>query len=163
MRRFNQLRLKAESAFTTLLLGLLIVLVFVAAVLRWVGISIVWSVDTAQFLFTWLCFVGADLAYYHHKHMGVDLVKKRLSPKGACVLEIIITILVMVFMASVFYYGMKLSIANRVRKFNALPISYSLATVAAPIGCFLILLTSIEQLADQISALRKCGTKIQKS
>ncbi len=162
MHRFNQLRLRIESTFTTVLLALLIVLVFAAAVLRWVGVSIVWSVDTAQFLFTWLCFVGADLAYYHHKHMGVDLLKNHLNPKAVCVLEIIITLLVMAFVASVFYYGMKLSIANYVRKFNALPISYSFATIAAPIGCFLIFLTGVEQLWDNIKAFRTCANAATK-
>jgi TRAP-type C4-dicarboxylate transport system permease small subunit len=154
MKNFHQFRLRIESAFSMALLALLIVLVFVAAVLRWFGISIVWSVDMAQLLFTWLCFIGADLAYYHNKHMGVDLIKKRFHTKSALVLDILLNVLVMIFVASIFYYGTKLSISNYVRKFNSLPVSYSFATIAAPIGACLMFLTGLQKLGDSIRALR---------
>jgi TRAP-type C4-dicarboxylate transport system permease small subunit len=33
-----------------------------------------WSVDMAQLLFIWVCFIGADLAMQKDRHIGVDLL-----------------------------------------------------------------------------------------
>ncbi len=154
MRKFTEMRLKAEEFFTWTLLALLILFVFVAAVLRWIGISIVWSVDIAQFLFTWLCFIGADLAYYNNKHMGVDLIKKHVPKSKQYIYRCILEIFVIVFLCLIFYFGIKLSIANRVRRFNSLNVSYSWTTIAASIGAFLMLLTAFGKLFHNIRVIQ---------
>lgn len=153
MYTFTKIRLKVEEVISVILLALLVGFVFAAAALRWVGISIVWSVDFAQFLFTWVCFIGADLAYYHNKHMGVDLIAGHLHGKARVVLELVTHILVMLFLLSILYYGTKLCITNSVRKFNTLPISYSFATVSAPIGAVLMMITGIGKLKKSIQQL----------
>lgn len=150
-----KVRLKIEEYLTVVLLGALVLLVFLAAALRWVGISIVWSVDLAQFLLTWLCFIGADIAYGKSKHMGVDLLKNLLPDKMRTGLNIVIDILFVIFMCSILYFGAFLSVDNYARKFNALPISYSFATLSAPVGAGLMIFTGLEKIIRNIRYL--CG------
>ncbi|MCC8025553.1 MAG: TRAP transporter small permease [Clostridium sp.] len=154
MNSISKTRFKIEEYVTAVLLGLLVFLVFIAAMLRWVGISIVWSVDLAQFLLTWLCFVGADIAYAKNKHMGVDLFKNLLPEHTRIIVNILIDLLFVVFMSSILYFGVRLSLSNWVRKFNALPVSYSFATLSAPVGAFLMILTGVGKMAGNLRLLR---------
>lgn len=158
-----KIRFKVEEYLTVALLALLVMLVFLAAAFRWVGISIVWSVDFAQLLLTWLCFVGADIAYGKSKHMGVDLLKNLLPDKIRTGLNILIDFLFVVFMCSILYFGMRLCVENYARKFNALPISYSVATLSAPVGAFLMILTGVEKMIVNIRYLCGKGERIPES
>lgn len=154
MSKYLQIRLKIEEVIGATLLGLLIFFVFIAAVLRWVHISIVWSVDIAQFLFTWVVFLGADIAYCRNRHMGVDVLTKALNPKMQQILRIIITLIIMGFMGVVCFFGIKLCVENSARDFNTLPISYSAATISAPIGALLMIQTGVEKIIFEIKKLQ---------
>ena len=46
----------------------------------------------------------------------------------------------------VVYYGVNLCIVNYDRMFNTLKISYSFATASAPVGCFLMSITTIKDI-----------------
>ena len=51
-----------EFALGALLFAAIVILVFVASVMRYFDYPLIWSVDMAQLLFIWLCFVGATKA-----------------------------------------------------------------------------------------------------
>ena len=126
----------------------IVILVFFAAILRWVGISVAWSIDIAQLLFVWVSFLGADIALGEHKHIGVDIITKRLSPKLGQIILLINYVIMIAFLSLVIYYGTVLSIENYSRSYNTIPISYSLATFSAPFGSLLMLITIIKNIKD---------------
>ncbi len=70
-----KLIVKLEEYFVVIFLAALIMLVFIAAVLRWFGIGVAWSMDMAQLLFAWVCFIGADLALRQNKHASCPFTK----------------------------------------------------------------------------------------
>ncbi len=47
-----------EFLLAKLLLACIVLLVFAAAVVRSVGHPLIWSVDVAQLMFIWLCFLA---------------------------------------------------------------------------------------------------------
>ena len=57
-------------------------------------------------------------------------------------------ILITVFLVICIVYGFNLSIVNAARKYNTLYISYSWATVSCPIGCCLMLITSLKRVFE---------------
>lgn len=129
---------KIESWFVSLGLLMLIALVFLAAMLRLFGIDMSWSTDLAQLTFAWVSFIGADLALAQKRHIGVTLLIERF-PKGIQkVINRIMDILVFSFLVFATVYGFHLSYVNRMRHFNTLGISYSFATLSAPVGCMLM-------------------------
>ncbi|SKC82009.1 TRAP transporter small permease [Maledivibacter halophilus] len=136
-------------------LSILILLVFTAATLRWFGIDMSWSVDFAQLTFSWVCFIGADLAMRHKRHMGVDILVNRFSLPVRNAIYLFNSILIMFFLVFITYYGANLSIINFQRTFNTLPISYSFVTISAPIGCLLMLYTNTKRLVEYISNIIK--------
>lgn len=141
-----KLMIKLEGYFVVIFLALLILLVFFAAALRWFGISVAWSVDVAQMLFVWVCFIGADLALRQDKHVGLDMLVVRLPGKVRNGLALAVNLLMLAFCALVVVYGTRLCIQNYRRFFNTLPISYSLVTAAGPVGCFLLCTTILRRI-----------------
>ena len=139
---------KFEEFFVSLLLVLLIVLVFFAAVFRFFGVDVIWSVDTAQMFFAWTTFLGADLALHKHKHIGVDILVVRLPNTVQRIILFLLYLLMLVFLATIVFYGTKLCIVNYQRFFYTLPISYSFVTAAGPVGCALMCATVCSHLVD---------------
>ncbi len=138
--------IRLEGYFVVVFLALLIVLVFLAAALRWFGVSVAWSVDVAQMLFVWVCFIGADLALRQNKHVGLDMLVVRLPPKARNGLALALNILMLAFCLLVVYYGTTLCIQNYRRYFNTIPVSYSFVTAAGPVGCLLLCTTLLNRI-----------------
>ncbi|MDR0732194.1 MAG: TRAP transporter small permease [Treponema sp.] len=139
---------RVEEFFVCVCLALLIVLVFFAAIFRFVGMQVAWSIDVAQMMFAWTVFIGADLALHRHKHLGVDLLIKRLPRTARRVILFICYILMLCFLSVIVFYGTKLCIVNYRRFFYTLPISYSVVTGAGPAGCTLMFITVVSHLVD---------------
>ena len=138
--------IKAEEVLSQLLLAAIIVFVFIAAFLRVIRQPLVWSVDLAQLLFIWVCFIGADLAMLHDKHIGVDLVTG-LLPKGVQkALKIVSYVLGIVFLGLLAFYGTKLAIINVKDQFSGMEMSHSWATASLPVGCVLLIRTMVKKI-----------------
>lgn len=150
---------KIEEWFVSIGLSLLILLVFLAAVLRNFGVDMSWSVDLAQLTFAWVCFIGADLALSLSKHMGVDMLIERIPPRAKQIVLLINNILILGFVAFVFVYGVNLCVVNRQRMFQTLPISYSFATASAPFGCALMVISSVRLIKDNIKEIKTLNRK----
>ena len=69
---------RLEDITSKALLAAITGLVFFAAIGRSLGYPLIWSVDMAQLLFVWLCFLGANRAMRLKAHIGVDLLVRRL-------------------------------------------------------------------------------------
>ena len=142
-----------EEQLVVVMLAMLILLVFIAASLRWFGVSVAWSIDIAQLLFSWVCFIGADLALRTDSHVGVDMLLNRFPVSLRQVLVLVLDILILAFVLIIFYFGTKLCFQNYKRTFNTVPLSYSFVTLSAPVGAFLMGLTLIQRIKQHFSSL----------
>lgn len=157
--------IKAFNAFELLvskiLLVVIIVLVFYAAVARSIGYPVPWSVDLAQTFYAWFAFIAASIALKNKSHIGVDILSRKFPKKVQIILEIIGIVLSIGFLAIITYYGVQLSIKNYTRLMNSMNISYSVITISVAYGCFSMLLTSIVHLKDNIKLLLKDTDEIE--
>jgi TRAP-type transport system small permease protein len=145
---------KTENFITNLLMIGVVFFVFIAAVLRWAGSPISWSVEFAQFLFVWVIFLGANRCLREDKHISVDFFTKKLPGKVRISVEIVINLIVMAFLIFLVVFGTLLSLENSVRLISNLPISYSFITMAVPIGSLLMIITILFKLKEKIISLR---------
>lgn len=146
VERINNLINKLENFIVRSFLAFLVVMVFIAASLRYLGYPIVWSVDMAQLLFVWIVFLGADLALQSHNHIGVDFFVGLLPKKFQRGVYFIHYILMFIFLAAITYYSFLLSLENISRTYRTLGVSYSFATAGVPVGCLLMIRTIIQKL-----------------
>jgi TRAP-type C4-dicarboxylate transport system permease small subunit len=151
--RFGHALALVEEAFTSLLLLAIVVLVFVAAVTRYFGTPINWSVDVAQALFVWLIYVGAHQALLRGQHIGVSFFVDRLHPNVKAALYLLTSAVIAWFLVMIIWHGTQVSIINVRRILQNIPVSYSWVTMAAPVGAFLMLLTTLARMAERLIAL----------
>ncbi len=143
MNKFNQTINKIEVKLSQILLIFIIIFVFAAALLRWVGMPLVWSVDLAQLLFVWICFIGADIALQKDRHIGVDYLTRTFPLRMRNIVLLSSYALIAAFLGLIAVFGTYLAIINHHRQFSGMEFSYSWATSSAPLGCLLMIRTLI--------------------
>lgn len=139
---------KLEFLAGASLLLVIVALVFSAAVMRFFGHPLIWSVDLAQLLFIWLCFVGATRAMRQRGHIGVDILVRMLGHRFRLWLEIVQAFLFVAFLAVLMVEGYKLTILNQERLFGDSGISYAFVTIAVPAGCIMLSLAIIANVVE---------------
>lgn len=129
---------RIELAVAACLLAVIVLLVFAAAVLRFFDHPLIWSVDMAQLLFIWLCFLGAARAMREKGHIGIDLLVRHLGPRHRFALEMALSAVILAFLGILVVKGYELTMLNRQRQFGDSGISYAWVTAAVPAGCLML-------------------------
>jgi TRAP-type transport system small permease protein len=140
-----------EFLVAKLLLASIVVLVFLAAVGRSLGYPLIWSIDVAQLMFIWLCFLGANRAMRLRTHIGVDLFVRKLPRTPRWLIEIGLALLALAFLIALVVSGYRLTVLNWQRVYGDSGISYAWVTAAVPVGAGLLAVTIT---ANLVSALR---------
>lgn len=138
---------RTELVLCVALLGAITGLVLVAAVLRFFGRPLIWSVDMAQLLFVWLCMLGATRAMREKAHLGMEVIAKYLPQMPRLWLETASSALILVFLGALAYEGVLLTWLNRERTFGDSTLPYGLVTLAVPVGAVLLGLALIYNIA----------------
>lgn len=141
----EKLELYAGIALLATITGL----VFIAAVMRFADHPLIWSVDLAQLLFIWLCFVGAARAMRKRIHLGVDMFVALFARSVRLIIETVLSVLFISFLMVLAFEGYKLTMLNWERLFGDSGISYAWVTIAVPAGSILL---SLEILVNLVEA-----------
>ncbi len=137
----SQFLISAEFLVAKLLLAAIVVLVFIAALGRTFGYPLIWSIDVAQLLFIWVCFLGANRAMRLKAHIGVDLFVRKLPRTPRWLVEIALGLLALAFLIALAVSGYRLTILNWQRVYGDSGISYAWVTAAVPVGAALLAVT----------------------
>ncbi len=148
MKKFNAFVGRIETVVGVCMMTVIVAMVFLAAVTRYFGRPIVWSVDLAQLLFIWICMFGADAALKNRAHVGMDMIVRLFPIPLQKLITLCTYILCLAFLVFCAYYGFNLCVRNYLRMYATLKISYSFGTAAVPVGSVLMILTILEQLGD---------------
>lgn len=151
LKRFEQI----EFAIAGGILALITVMVFAAAFMRFFGHPLIWSVDLAQLLFIWLCFLGAVRAMREKGHLGVDIFIRKLPYLPRLAVETAVTFLVIGFLTMLAIEGTKLTMLNHQRVYGDSGLSYGLVTIAVPVGCLMLSIALLYNTA--IAWMRRDG------
>lgn len=150
LRRLAQL----EFAVAATLLAVIVLLVFSAAIMRFFGHPLIWSIDMAQLLFIWLCFFGATRAMRQKGHIAIDMLVRWLPHRWRFQLELVVTAVILVFLALLAVEGTKLAMQNVQRQFGDSGLSYAWVTMAVPAGCVML---GVALVWNAIKAWRRRG------
>jgi len=150
----------SENALAKLLLVFITALVFVAGIARWFNAPLVWSVDLAQLLFIWLCFLGANQVLRRQAHIGVDFFVRRLPIRLRVLIDSLLALLVLAFLLTMMITGTKLTLLNMQRVYGDSGLSYAWVTGAVPVGCFLLALSVAGHLYNTLRHWRTAKTLV---
>src|SRR3990170_2917078 len=162
MKTFYEFICKKEIRIAQCTLGILSLLVFAAAVGRFLYYPLNWAMDAATFLFAWTVFLGADAAMRLDRLFCIEVITSKLPQKAQLYFKFINYIIIVIFLVGMIGYGLWLSYTTRLRTFQGIPgFSYSWVTLSVPIGCALMLITAILKLKTFLRAI-STGELIEK-
>lgn len=146
-------RLRAvQGRVAALLLAAMIVLIFSGGVARLLGHPLNWAVDIATACFAWACFLCADIAWRRDALMSVDALVLRFAPRVQRALRLANLALIVAFLAYMIVLGLHLAWVSRARSFQGMPeVSYSWVTMSMPVGCMLLLVTTLLKLRAELA------------
>jgi TRAP-type C4-dicarboxylate transport system permease small subunit len=137
---------KVEETIVAVFVAAITFLIFISALARGVGHPINWAPDTSLLLLSWVVFLGADTALRRADFIRVDMLLLRFPLKLQKFLYYFYYLIVILFLLLLIRFGIPLSLANTKRNFQGMEISYSWATISAPVGAFLMIITIILKL-----------------
>jgi TRAP-type transport system small permease protein len=129
-------------------------IVFANVLARYVfSAPILGSVEYARIAFVWATFFGASMAVRRRSHIRLEFAAERLPPQVRRVLEILLRVLLIAFLAFVAYQGWRLT--GRVQRtfFPASGVSQILLYLPLPISAAVMLVHALAHLFQDIQAL----------
>ncbi|QNS15551.1 TRAP transporter small permease [Mannheimia bovis] len=144
MKAFAQLAGKVLEVLAVVILSAMSILVFLNVVLRYgFNSSINVTEEISRFMFVWLTFLGAVLAFSENQHVSVTMLTDKLSPMKKKVLSVI-TDCVMLFCCYLIIDGSWIQFnlnLNNLAPISGLPqgITFLASTVAGVLIAILII------------------------
>jgi TRAP-type C4-dicarboxylate transport system permease small subunit len=137
---------RAEEAVAMAFFALTAFLVFLGALTRTAGYPLIWAIDIAQASFVWACVLGADIALRRNAHIEIDILVRTFSRAVRRILAIVFLVMIAVFLATLVYLGINLTLLNLERPLGDVGISYGVVSAAIPAGALLMLTTALRRL-----------------
>ncbi|GLB60310.1 TRAP transporter small permease [Cytobacillus sp. NCCP-133] len=113
---------------------------------------LVWSDELARFILIWMVFIGAAVVSFDDKHMAVELLQEKMSPKVKLITSLVMRAMILVFLSITAYSSIELVKVSHYLESGALEIPFSYWRVAATVGCVLmfifIVIKSIHDIRD---------------
>lgn len=151
--------MKACVGLTYCVYSVIIVTTFASVFFRYVlNDSLVWAEELARYLFVWLVFLGSAIAMRDGLHIGLDLLASSLRVRHRLVLDFAITTLVVVFLVFAIHASATVVQITMRNKSSAMEIPMGLVYLAIPVGCALMLLSSVRKLAQILASARSGET-----
>jgi TRAP-type C4-dicarboxylate transport system permease small subunit len=107
-----------------------------------------WSAEFCTYMLVWASMLGGAVGLRKGYHVGITTLMDSLSPRTARLLQMFIHILMLVFLSVMTYQGVVQSVANIKQTSSSMGISMSLPYAALPIGFFIMLATTLQQLLE---------------
>jgi TRAP-type transport system small permease protein len=143
MAKFYQRLCAAQAWIAAVLLIAMVVLIFMAGVMRLIGEPINWSVDAATAFFSWACFLCADIAWRNNALMSIELITSRLPDRLQRAFLLVNYAIITAFLIYLMIMGTHLAWISRARSFQGIPeVSYAWVTLSLPVGALLLLITT---------------------
>lgn len=144
-----------EVAMVTIL-TIMVGLVFGNVVARYVfNSAITWAEEVSRFLFVWLTFVGASFGLQKGLHLGMDMLVSRLQPRTRNIVEVVNSLIILVFLSVWIVGGIHLIEANLTFMSPATGFSMGLVYMIGPLAAILMTIETIGRLTATIKTMRR--------
>lgn len=118
--------------------------------------SLAWADELSRYVFIWVIFIGAALAYFRDEHIAVDLLVKRLGPRPAAALNLLRDLLVLAVLL-VLLWGSVGVMTTFAQTSAILGVPLRLVNVSVPIAAALMTLMCGYKIANDLRLLAGGG------
>lgn len=147
MDRLGQRARQVEVVLAGLFVIAMVAMIFVGGTARLMRTPVNATIDFATCFFAWATFLSADIAWHRNRLTALRLVPDRLGVRARWRLDLANYGLVLAVLGYGVVAGTWLAWISRTRTFQGMPdISYSWVTAALPVGCALMILTTLGKI-----------------
>ncbi|MFC0469069.1 TRAP transporter small permease [Halalkalibacter kiskunsagensis] len=97
---------KIQLSLGIIFLSIFFIAVLVQVVTRYLGISVIWTEEVANYSFIWAVFMGAAVMVNRKDHFNFDYLSKKLKGKAKQSLSIVTDSILLVFCSGLFIYSL---------------------------------------------------------
>jgi TRAP-type C4-dicarboxylate transport system permease small subunit len=138
---------RALEMFIALLLGCMSVIVFFNVVARYVfDKAFPWTEEVSLFMFTWVIFLGALIAFERHRHLGVDLIINVLPQFGKKIAYLVASLATTMALCVLLWGGIRYYFQTAGWPAPATQIPYGYINAVIPFSAFFMLLLQIRDI-----------------
>ncbi len=132
---------------TLFLSGLMAVGVFYRYVLN---NAIYWSGEVSRYIFVYITFLGATVAYKRGAHVGIDIIIEKFNKKLQKLINLLITLCFLVFWLIILIKSFKLYPLYIMQKTATLEIPYAIPFTSLPLCALIWIIHSINEFFKQV-------------
>lgn len=110
-----------------------------------------WGEEFPIFIFLWVSFIAAAVAYRDRSHLSIDLIVDRFPPKVQEVIFYINLSLSLAFMFILFYFEGQMTNSIKQSTFVVIKISKAWCYVGIPLSCLLFIVFIVEKALEGYS------------
>jgi TRAP-type C4-dicarboxylate transport system permease small subunit len=134
-----------------ILFAVIVVAVFYQVLMRYIfGSPPAWTEELSRFSLVWLIILSSSVCIRKSRHFNVDYITQMFSRRGLLVLNMFLTLLVVLFLSVVMYYGF----LSMLRAFDttspAMQISMGYVQLIFPLGIGANLMEAIVLLVEML-------------
>lgn len=110
MRKFINILEKVQISKGVTFLCVFFLIIMLQIVTRYMGISIIWTEEAANYSFIWAIFMGAAVMVNRREHFNFDFIQRKLKGKSRQILSVFNDLVLIVFNVIVFLLGMQVTL-----------------------------------------------------
>jgi len=154
----SKLTIAVERAVNGLCIGLMCVafgITFFHVIGRYIlRAPIFYSEELARFCFIWTTFLGASIVHRNDEHTAVTYFEGKLPFKARTVFYIIRSVIILLLLIGLAYYGILQSIARGELRMPATGISWTYVYSSLAVGSVLMTFSTVKHIRNAVNSLR---------
>lgn len=148
----ENIQLKLGVFFLALFFAVIVLQMFV----RYIGVSVIWTEEVANYSFIWAVFMGASVMLHRNGHFRFSLLFEKLTGKSKQFLKLTINLILVLFSLAVFYFGIIATLNFWNYTWYSLPnFKMGYMFISLPVMGFSMFIYELDHLLDDYSELKE--------
>lgn len=109
MKKFIKILDRTQSIIGISFLFAFFVVIIIQIAARYMGISLIWTVELASNTFIWATFMGAAVMVNRREHFNFDFLLRKVKGKTKTSINVINDVILILFNVGIFVYGLQVT------------------------------------------------------
>lgn len=145
---------KFQMALGVIFLSIFFIAILVQIVTRYIGVSVIWTEEVANYSFIWAIFMGAAVMVNRREHFSFDFLSQKLKGKKRAGLLTVIDAIVAIFAFFITLYGYEAVTTFWNYNWLSLPeLKMGYIWIAIPVMGVTMLIYSLNHIVNHIKVL----------
>lgn len=155
MRRFINVLEKVQIVVGVTFLCIFFLVIMFQIATRYMGISVIWTEEVANYSFVWAIFMGASVMVNRREHFNFDFIQRKLQGKRRLSLSIFNDLVLIIFNIFIFLLGVQVTVEFwNYRWETILEMKMGYIWIVIPIMAVTMIFYSLSHLVDHIKTFK---------